>query len=40
MIELTEAAANEVNRLKKIQNKETFFLRLGIEGEVVPDSPI
>ncbi|MEC4682882.1 MAG: iron-sulfur cluster assembly accessory protein [Nitrospirota bacterium] len=32
MIELTEAAANEVERLKKIQNKENYFLRLGIEG--------
>jgi iron-sulfur cluster assembly protein len=32
MITLTESAINEVARLKKVQNKETHFLRLGIEG--------
>lgn len=32
MIHMTEAATNEVLRLKKIQEKEGHFLRLGIEG--------
>ncbi len=32
MITLTDAAINEVARLKKVQNKEAHFLRLGIEG--------
>ena len=32
MIQLTEAAASEVVRLKKNQNKDSHFLRLGIEG--------
>lgn len=32
MIQLTEAAAQEVTRLKKNQNKPSHFLRLGIEG--------